>query len=96
MGNAEIRARLGLKDRTHLRERYVAPALAEGIIEPTIPDKPSSRFQKYRLTAKGAALLTALREAAKYPIPSVLMDPLHRLRHWRSLLDALCRDPDLH
>ena len=65
MGNAEIRARLGLKDRTHLRERYVAPALAEGIIEPTIPDEPSSRFQKYRLTAKGAALLTALREAAK-------------------------------
>jgi len=57
LGNAEIRTRLGLKDRTHLRERYVAPALAEGIIEPTIPDKPNSRLQKYRLTAKGRTWL---------------------------------------
>ena len=57
LGNAEIRTRLGLKDRTHLRERYVAPALAEGIIEPTVPDKPNSRLQKYRLTAKGRTWL---------------------------------------
>ncbi len=56
LGNAEIRARLGLKDRTHLWERYLDPALAEGFIEPTIPDKPNSRLQKYRLTAKGSAL----------------------------------------
>ncbi len=58
LGNSEIRTRLGLKDRTHLRERYVAPALAEGIIEPTIPDKPNRRLQKYRLTAKGRTWLT--------------------------------------
>ena len=59
LGNAEIRSRLGLKDRTHLRERYVAPALAEGLVEPTIPDKPNSRLQKYRLTAKGRAWLAS-------------------------------------
>lgn len=61
MGNAEIRRHLGLKDRTHLRERYLDPALAEGLIEPTVPDKPNSRLQQYRLTAKGAALADSLR-----------------------------------
>ncbi|RQW77634.1 MAG: DUF4062 domain-containing protein [Methanothrix sp.] len=41
MGNLEIRKRLGLKDRTHLRQRYLDPALTEGFIELTIPDKPN-------------------------------------------------------
>jgi DNA-binding PadR family transcriptional regulator len=58
--NAEIRTHLGLKDRTHLRERYLDSALADGVIEPTIPEKPNGRLQKYRLTAKGAALLASL------------------------------------
>ena len=52
MGNAEIRVSLGLKDRAHLREHYIIPALKEGFIEYTIPDKPNSRLQKYRPTAK--------------------------------------------
>ena len=57
LGNAEIRQLLGLKDRAHLREHYIDPALAEGLIEATIPDKPKSRLQKYQLTAKGQAWL---------------------------------------
>ncbi len=65
LGNAEIRSRLGLKDRTHLRERYIAPALTEGLVELTIPGKPNSRLQKYRLTKKGAALLATLGKGAK-------------------------------
>ena len=60
LGNATILKHLGLKDRTHLRERYVAPALAAGLIEMTLPDKPNSRLQKYRLTAKGRAVLLRL------------------------------------
>ncbi len=51
LGNAAILKHLSLKDRTHLRERYLAPALAAGLIERTLPDKPNSRLQKYRLTA---------------------------------------------
>jgi len=60
LGNAEIRDRLGLKDRTHLREHYMAPALALGLIEHTIPGKPTSRLQKYRLTAKGREVAATL------------------------------------
>lgn len=57
MGNSEIRQRLGLKDRAHLREHYIIPALKEGLIEYTIPDKPNSRLQKYQLTAKGREIV---------------------------------------
>jgi hypothetical protein len=67
VGNAQIRTHLGLKDRTHLRERYLTPALADGLIEPTLPDKPHSRLQQYRLTEKGRALLVALRKEGTLP-----------------------------
>lgn len=60
LGNAEIREHLGLRDRTHLRERYLAPCLDGGLIEMTRPDTPRSRLQRYRLTAKGVAMLEAL------------------------------------
>ena len=57
MGNAEIRKHLGLRDRTHIREHYVDPALTGGLIEMTVPDKSNSRLQKYRLTSKGRAVI---------------------------------------
>ncbi len=61
LGNAQIRAHLQLKDRAHLRTHYLDPALAQGWIEQTLPDKPTSRLQKYRLTAAGQRLQAALR-----------------------------------
>jgi Fic family protein len=53
MGREALQSVLGLSDRKSFRERYLKPALAEGLIEMTIPDKPNSRLQKYRLTDKG-------------------------------------------
>jgi len=45
----ELRDKLGLKHRQTFRKNYIHPALKQGLIEPTIPDKPNSRLQKYRL-----------------------------------------------
>jgi ATP-dependent DNA helicase RecG len=56
LSSADIRERLQLKDRTHVREHYINPALAQKLVEYTIPEKPKSRLQKYRLTATGRAL----------------------------------------
>jgi len=53
MGREALQSALGLSDRKSFRERYLKPALVNGLIEMTIPDKPNSRLQKYRLTDKG-------------------------------------------
>ena len=45
----EIMKRLGLSHRPTFRQNYLNPALSYGVIEMTIPDKPNSRNQKYRL-----------------------------------------------
>jgi Fic family protein len=53
MAREEIQSMLKLSDRKSFRERYLVPALADGLIEMTLPGKPNSRLQKYRLTHKG-------------------------------------------
>jgi hypothetical protein len=53
MSREALQAAIGLSDRKSFRERYLKPALADGLIKMTIPDKPNSRLQQYRLTAKG-------------------------------------------
>ena len=55
MSPTELVLTLGLKDRRNFRDGYLAPALSAGFVERTIPDRPNSRLQKYRLTAKGQA-----------------------------------------
>jgi predicted HTH transcriptional regulator len=53
LASGELRKRLNLKHRPTFRENYLHPALEKGYIELTIPEKPTSRLQKYRLTEKG-------------------------------------------
>lgn len=50
---ADAMKRLKLAHRPTFRTNYLRPAIAAGLVEPTIPDKPNSRLQKYRLTEKG-------------------------------------------
>jgi len=57
LSSGELRKRLNLKHRPTFRENYLHPALEKGYIEMTIPEKPSSRLQKYRLTEKGKQAL---------------------------------------
>lgn len=53
MSRQQLQTALGLKDDEHFRKNYLVPALEAGLIERTIPDKPRSSRQTYRLTAKG-------------------------------------------
>ena len=54
---AELMASLELQHKPTFRNNYLHPALAAELIEMTQPDSPRSPSQKYRLTAKGKALL---------------------------------------
>lgn len=56
MNRREIQDRLGLKAEKNFRLLYLRPALDMGLIEMTIPDKPRSPRQCYRLTLAGQAV----------------------------------------
>jgi len=56
----DIHQALGLKDRSHIHKSYLQPALVAGYIEMTLPEKPNSRLQQYRLTEKGGNILQSL------------------------------------
>lgn len=56
-GMKDFMQELGLNDRKYVRLNFIRPALDAGLIERTIPDKPNSRLQKYRLTDKGREVL---------------------------------------
>lgn len=49
----ELMSLLQLSGRRNFIEKYIHPALKEGLIEMSQPDSPKSPTQKYRLTGKG-------------------------------------------
>jgi ATP-dependent DNA helicase RecG len=57
MTRAAIQEALGLTGRNNFENRYLKPALVDALIELTLPDKPKSSKQKYRLTKKGQTIL---------------------------------------
>ena len=62
----------GRKNRTKFRNQVLRPLLDAGWIEMTIPDKPTSRKQRYRTTAAGRDVLVGVEgggEVGRYPVP---------------------------
>lgn len=61
---------LGLKHLKIFRTNYLQPLLDAGWLEMTVPGKPRSSKQKYRLTEKGRELQEQLRQ-----LQSLLLAP---------------------
>jgi len=45
-------------DRTKFRNQVLKPLLGEKLVRMTVPDKPTSRNQRYVTTERGRSLLT--------------------------------------
>ncbi len=65
MTRGEIQEKLGLRDKKHFRENYQQVGVKLSLIEMTIPDKPRSSKQKYRLTDAGKRLLKSMQENSR-------------------------------
>jgi hypothetical protein len=57
LGKAEISAFLGQKKVSGQLNKVIRTLMGQGLIEFTLPDKPNSRLQKYRLTTAGKKAL---------------------------------------
>ena len=60
---AQIGEVLMMHSRVYIKRKYVNPLIESALLEMTIPDRPTSSRQKYRITAKGLELLA--RNSAK-------------------------------
>ena len=65
LSRAELQAALKLRDRRSFIDTYLKPALTAGLIEMTLPDKPTTSNQRYRRTPVGEALARQLKESSK-------------------------------
>jgi ATP-dependent DNA helicase RecG len=53
MSRQQLLDALGMAHRKHFRSFYMKPALEAGVVEMTLPHKPNSSNQRYRLTVLG-------------------------------------------
>ena len=65
LSRSEMMEKLGISHRTNFNDNYLDKAFENGWIEMTIPDKPQSKKQRYRLTQKGAAEKEKLAKESK-------------------------------
>lgn len=53
LGRKALASKLGIASRSGSFGRLLSELVSDGLIELTLPDKPNSRLQKYRITEKG-------------------------------------------
>jgi len=56
----ELMNMTGRTDCTKFRNQVLNPLLKKGLLEMTVPEKPTSGNQKYRITSKGRNLIAKL------------------------------------
>lgn len=59
----ELMAPSGRSNRTKFRDQVLAPLLEAGLVEMTVPDKPRSPKQQYRITRAGRAAIATAKKA---------------------------------
>ena len=57
----ELMDKVAIKHRPTFIYNYIKPAIELGLVELTIPEKPKSSNQKYRLTALGQGYIGSLK-----------------------------------
>ena len=62
LNRADAQIKLSLKGQANFRDRHLVPSLNSGLVEMTIPDKPRSSKQKYRLTKKGREFIASMKD----------------------------------
>ena len=67
MAKAELSRSLGQKGVSGQLNTVVRRLIANRMIEYTLPDKPGSRLQQYRLTPKGRSAVAALKRPSATP-----------------------------
>lgn len=65
MSRKALQNALSLSGEDNFRTNYLVPALKTGVIEMTLPDKPKSSQQKYRLSLEGKKLQASLLRTGK-------------------------------
>ena len=72
MSRTEFMNVLGLADRRYFAMTYLRPGAEGGLVEMTLPDRPRSRAQRYRLTILGEQVRDSRAELMAIPHASVL------------------------
>ncbi len=62
MNRGELMEKLKISNRVYFAKNYLKPVLESGYLEKTIPDKPQSKNQQYKLTRKGKVLQRKLKK----------------------------------
>ena len=59
LSRKEIFAAIGMNGDSRSFKRHIEPLLTDGFLKMTVPDKPNSKLQKYRLTDSGKVFICA-------------------------------------